>query len=105
MDEGSYKPIACGDYDFLEIACMYNYDLQIVTAKLIIHGRALTIENYPKGEFLIIALEEGQHQSIRIDSIQKIIVKTKYARFDAHTFNTLGKEVNHSSSASDSYHS
>lgn len=90
MDERSYRPIACGDYDFLEIACMDNYDLEIVMTKATIHGRALTTENNATGEYLLIALEDGQHQSLRIDLIKKIIVKTNNARFKEHTFSMAG---------------
>ena len=95
MSGVSYVPIACGDYDFLEIACMYSYDLEIVTTKEILHGIALTTENSPTGEYLIIALAEHHHQSVRIDLIQKIVVKTENARFEEHTFGTLRKGVNH----------
>ena len=98
MNELSYVPIACGDYDFLEIACMYNYDLEIITSKETLHGCALTTENSPTGEYLIIALEEHHHQSLRVDLIQKIIVKTENARFIEHTFNTRAKAIHHTDS-------
>lgn len=95
MDETPYRPIACSDYDFLEIACMYDYDLEIETTKGILHGCALTTENSSTGEYLIVALEEHHHQSIRLDLIQKIVVKTKTALFKEHTFNSAGKKINH----------
>lgn len=86
MNSKTYTPIACGDYDFLEIACMDNYELEVVMSTDTVHGRAVTTENNASGEYLVVALEDGQQQSLRADSIQKIIVKTKNARFAEHTF-------------------
>lgn len=86
MDSKTYTPIACGDYDFLEIACMDNYELEVVMSTETTFGRAITTDNNATGEYLVIALEDGKQQSLRADSIKKIIVKTKNARFTEHTF-------------------
>ncbi len=86
MNGKTYTPIACGDFDYLEIACMDNYDVELVMHNEHVRGRAITTNNDKTGEFLVIETEGGERLSLRADLIHKIIVRSKNARFREHTF-------------------
>ena len=74
----AYKPIQCGNYDYIEIACMRHYTLAIELLdgeKLV--GEAQTTLIKDKQEFLIIAGD----QAIRLDKIKAITAVNESAEF------------------------
>lgn len=89
-DAKQYQPIACGDYDYLEVACLYQYKVELVLPADKIRGKAITTEKNDSGEFLTIETGDGQQRSVRADQIEKMIVLTENARFAEHTF-ALGR--------------
>jgi len=82
----AYTPIDCSDYDFIEIACLYGYRLDVVLQSRTITGKALTTEKTAAGEFLVLETEERTREMIRADQIVKFIVHDKHAKFSEHTF-------------------
>jgi len=82
----SYTPIDCVDYDFIEIACMYGYQLDVVMHSGTITGKAITTEKNANGEYLILENDEGTRESIRADEILKLIVLDSHAKFSERIF-------------------
>jgi len=85
----SYSPIDCADYDYIEIACLYQYQVELELPSGKSTGTAITTEKNNLGEFLVIEKENSARESIRLDQIRRLIVKTKNARFTEHSFATL----------------
>lgn len=82
----SYQPIACGDYDFLEIACMDHYDLQAETKDGTFVGRAENLRIANGEEFLQLDQPGAGLQEVRIDRLLSITVTSSPRRFDSHVF-------------------
>jgi len=78
-----YTPIQCHLYDYIEIACLHHYTLNIdlldgdqITAK------AMTTGVHEKEEFLVVETQENNiKQEIRLDKINKITALDKNAEF------------------------
>ena len=70
MDD--YQPLACDLYDYLEIACMHCYqlDIELVDGSRL-QGQALTTETTAKEEFLLIRTSDGE-QRLRMDRLLAI---------------------------------
>ena len=85
----AYVPIGCGDYEYIELACMDRYEIDVVKNHGTVRGLAVTTEANNTGEYLIIELDNEQRESVRVDHIKKIIVRSKIRRFDEHTFEPL----------------
>ncbi|MGF1870149.1 Rho-binding antiterminator [Photobacterium indicum] len=77
-----YQPIQCQRYDFIEIACMRRYLLSIeLNDETTLVGTAIdTKTQADKTEWLIIE-QDGQSQSIRLDTIIAITPLTANAEF------------------------
>lgn len=87
MDEDSeYQSIDCSDYDFVEIACMDHYDVEVVTKDGIFFGRAETTVNDGSGEFLQMRATDGKVLKIRLDTVRRLLVRTRPSRFESHDF-------------------
>ena len=69
----TYQPLNCDLYDYLEIACMHGYRLQVE----LVDGpgfvaRALDTRTAPsKEEFLVLQTDEGK-QEVRLDRLLAI---------------------------------
>lgn len=83
---GDYIPIPCGDYEMLELACMDGYDVEVHTDGRTIVGRADTLNVRAGEEFFVVRLASGAHDTIRVDRVRRMVVRTRPARFEAHTF-------------------
>jgi len=81
-----YRPIGCADYEFIEIACMDRYVVDVVTETDTVRGLALTTETNRNGEFFVLRDNDGNSVSVRVDRIVKIIVQSEVRRFDERTF-------------------
>jgi len=81
-----YSPIGCADYEYIEIACMDRYVVDVVTETDTVRGLAVTTETNRNGEFLVLREDNGSRVSVRVDRIVKIIVLTEVRRFDERTF-------------------
>jgi len=81
-----YKPIDCDDYDFLEIACMDGYTLDVVMPDKTITGKAVTTKKNADGEFLVLQMQDGEQELVRADQIIKLVVLDKNPRFNERVF-------------------
>jgi Rho-binding antiterminator len=78
----TYRPLDCDLYDYLELACLHSYRLQIE----LVEGpsfvaRALDTRTAPsKEEFLLLQTEGGQ-QEVRLDQLRAITPLDPGARF------------------------
>ena len=83
----AYQSIECSLYDHIEIACLYQYDIEItLTDDSVLIGKAIdTKVDTAKIEYLILKIESG-NQLIRLDTIKSIIVITENALFDQIRF-------------------
>ncbi|QTN46114.1 Rho-binding antiterminator [Ectopseudomonas mendocina] len=80
MDD--YQPLACDLYDYLEIACMHRYqlDIELVDGSHL-HGQALTTETTAsKEEFLLVRTADGE-QRLRMDRLLAITPQDAGANF------------------------
>lgn len=83
---GDYVPIGCGDYEMLELACMHRYDVEVHTDAGTIVGCADTLRVHNGEEFFEVRLADGGRDSIRVDRIRRLVVRTRPAHFESHTF-------------------
>lgn len=79
MDD--YQPLACDLYDYLEIACMHRYqlDIELVDGSHLL-GQALTTQTTAKEEFLLIRTSDGE-QRLRMDRLLAITPQEANASF------------------------
>jgi len=82
-DYGAYAPIDCQAYDYIEIACTYQYWLNVTLKEgYELVGRAKTTRIIKdQGEFLELDIS-GKIIKLRLDSIDKITVLDKNPKFD-----------------------
>jgi len=80
-----YRPIDCGAYDYLEIACMDRYRVDIQLENEALSGTADGLETRDGQEFLRITTPTGA-EIIRIDQIRRMTVLSRPARFESHDF-------------------
>ncbi len=91
--EDSYTPIQCQLYDYVEIACMCHYRLDIeLTTDEIITGKALTTRIKNKQEFIVIDVasedaDKGTEQEIRLDTVKSITALDENAEFGTVAIN------------------
>jgi Rho-binding antiterminator len=82
--------ISCDLHDYLEIACMYGYQVQLtLNNQQIIEGKAIdTMTSDDKREFLVIDLDHGHgpKKQVELNQIRKMQVLTPNAKFSEVTF-------------------
>ena len=86
MADTKYAPIDCGDYDYLEIACMDRYEVEISSNGEIVHGIAMNLEVLNGAEYLVVESSSTSNPRIRIDLIDHLRVKSQPCRFQKHVF-------------------
>ena len=75
------KPISCNLHDYLEIACMYHYQVKIVlNDNQSLEGKAMDIVNSAGREYLII--ENDQKHPIELNRLVKLKALTPNVIFD-----------------------
>jgi Rho-binding antiterminator len=82
--------ISCDLHDYLEVACMYGYQVQLtLNDQQIIEGKAIdTMTTEDKREFLVIDIDHGHgpKKQIELNQIRKMQVLTPNAKFSEVTF-------------------
>ncbi|WP_220815893.1 Rho-binding antiterminator [Pseudomonas paralcaligenes] len=78
----TYRPLDCDLYDYLELACLHGYRLQIELVEgASFVARALDTRTAPsKEEFLLLQTEDGQRE-VRLDQLRAITPLDPGARF------------------------
>ena len=79
--------IDCELHDFIEVACMYGYQVRLVLKdQQIIEGQAKDIvTTAEKREFLVIENEQGRQQ-VELLALDKMHVLTTNAKFNEISF-------------------
>lgn len=86
MASDTYTPIPCGDYDMLEIACMHRYRIRLRTSGAILTGIAHDLNVVNHEEFLLLKLDDGTEEAVRIDKLHHLAVLSEPRQFDEHRF-------------------
>lgn len=78
--------ISCDLHDFVEVACMYGYQLRLILKNdQIIEGKAIDIINSPeKHECLVI--DGDARQQVELTRLAKMEILTPNARFSEVIF-------------------
>lgn len=78
--------ISCDLHDFVEVACMYGYQLKLILKNdQIIDGKAIDIVNSPeKNECLVI--DSDTRQQVELIRLAKMEVLTPNAKFSEVIF-------------------
>ncbi|SDW78660.1 Rho-binding antiterminator [Nitrosomonas oligotropha] len=78
--------ISCDLHDFVEVACMYGYQLKLILKNdQIIEGKAIDIVNSPeKNECLVI--DSDTRQQVELIRLAKMEVLTPSAKFSEVIF-------------------
>ena len=77
----SYKPIQCGIYDYIEIACLRHYTLEIKSEDgESITATAINTRVIDRQEFLVFDVNGDEHQ-MRLDKIKSITALDTNAEF------------------------
>ena len=90
-EPNKYTPILCGDYEVLEAACMYQYDIEVkLHDKTVAAGMAMDLKIHNGAEYLELSGKNGAADaSIRVDLIRSLRVRTHPSLFSEHTFTTV----------------
>lgn len=81
-----YRTIDCGDYDFIEIACLDRYQVQLTLTDGDVTGVAAGVASRDGGEFIELTTQDGNSSFVRLDRIRVLTVMSRPARFLQHTF-------------------
>ncbi|HNP65254.1 MAG TPA: Rho-binding antiterminator [Woeseiaceae bacterium] len=81
-----YTPIDCSDYDYLEIACMDRYEIEVTHVAGSLAGVADGLETRKGEEFLCVRTGAQVVEAIRVDRILGLRVLSDPARFRRHRF-------------------
>jgi len=77
--------ISCELHDFVEVACMYGYQLRLILKSGdTIEGKAVDIESVDKRELLVI--DNGGKQQVDLMTLAKMEVLTPNAKFSEVVF-------------------
>jgi Rho-binding antiterminator len=81
--------ISCGDYDYIEIACMHGYDIELhLLTGQVISGKALDTQyNSLKHECIKIH-SQGTDILVALDEVKSMNVLSKNASFNHVDFTT-----------------
>lgn len=83
----SYDAISCELHDFIEVACMYQYQLKLhLKNEQIIEGKALDIINSAENQECLIIENTGAKQQIILTQLTKMEVLTPNAKFNEVIF-------------------
>lgn len=77
-----YQPLNCDLHDYLEIACLRSYqlDIELVDGQRLIARALTTRTSSDKEEFLVIE-QQGAQQEIRLDQLLAITPREAHAEF------------------------
>lgn len=80
--------ISCELHDFVEVACMYGYQLKLILKNhQVIEGKAIDIVNSPeRHEYLVI--DSDSRQQIELTQLAKMQVLTPNAKFSEVVFSS-----------------
>jgi len=77
-----YQPLKCDLHDYLEIACLrgYQLDIELIDGQQLMARAVTTRTSSDKEEFLVIE-QQGAQQEIRLDQLLAITPQEANAKF------------------------
>ncbi len=87
MPTHKYTPIDCGYYDYLELACLHQYtlDIELYNGESVSGIAHTTRSIKDAGEFLLLQSEQ-QRIEIRLDNIRSVSTRDTGAHFKKVNF-------------------
>ena len=77
--------ISCALHDYIEIACMYGYQIKLLLKnKQTMDGKAIDINTNEQREYFL--LDNGRQQKIELIEIKQLEVLTPRAKFQKVSF-------------------
>jgi len=83
----NYAPIVCSDYDYIELACLKKYIIDVETSNGFFRGKALDTKIKNNAEYLVIQNTQLESADIRMDEIIRLIVLSIPSDFDECVIN------------------
>lgn len=78
--------ISCELHDFVEVACMYGYQLKLILKNnQIIEGKAIDIVNSPERRECLV-IDNDSRQQIELTQLARMQVLTPHAKFNEVVF-------------------
>lgn len=78
--------ISCELHDFVEVACMYGYQVKLILKNnQIIEGKAIDIVNSPERRECLV-IDNDSRQQIELTQLAKMQVLTPHAKFNEVVF-------------------
>lgn len=78
--------ISCELHDFVEVACMYNYQLKLILKNgEVIEGKAVDILSIDQQELLVVD-DSGEKKQVDLIALAKMQVLTPNAKFSEVVF-------------------
>lgn len=78
--------ISCELHDFVEVACMYGYQLKLILKNnQVIEGKAVDIVNSPERRECLV-IDNDSRQQIELTQLAKMQVLTPHAKFNEVVF-------------------
>jgi Rho-binding antiterminator len=83
----TYQPMSCDLYDYLEIACMrgYRLDIEMKDGSRLVAKALTTRTSSDKEEFLSLETADGQ-QEVRLDQVRAVTPLDANAQFGRMAF-------------------
>lgn len=83
-----YQPLNCDLHDYLEIACLrgYQLDIELIEGQRLVARAVTTRTSSEKEEFLVIE-QQGVQQEVRLDQLLAITPQNANAEFGRVAFN------------------
>jgi Rho-binding antiterminator len=82
----SENAISCELHDFVEVACMYRYQLKLsLKNNQIIEGKAIDIVNSSEGRECLV-IDDDSRQQVELTQLTKMEVLTPNAKFHEVVF-------------------
>jgi Rho-binding antiterminator len=78
--------ISCELHDFVEVACMYGYQLKLILKNnQVIEGKAIDIVNSPERKECLV-IDNDSRQQIELTQLARMQVLTPHAKFNEVVF-------------------
>jgi len=81
-----YTPLACRDYDVLELLCIDRAEIELTLGNGALVGTAPTLVADSSAEYLVVGIGGEATNRVRLDRIRHLVVRSRPARFETHTF-------------------
>ncbi|MCZ2721482.1 Rho-binding antiterminator [Marinomonas sp. 15G1-11] len=79
--------ISCGQYDYIEIACMHHYPVTLfLSTEEVVQGIALDTKRNEMKKECVLVDADGIHVLVLLDTIQKMLINIDNPHFKEVVF-------------------